>query len=74
MPFIPIIIYVVVNALNEYKQTNKKINIIVLILFILPIVIVINKPLIALDIAICLIGIIIYLKLDYQALLIKLYN
>lgn len=70
MPFIPIIIYVVVNALNEYKQTNKKINIIVLILFILPIVIVINKPLIALDIAICLIGIIIYLKLDYQALLI----
>ena len=60
----------IVNALNEYKQTNKKINIIVLILFILPIVIVINKPLIALDIAICLIGIIIYLKLDYQALLI----
>ncbi|HJF39701.1 MAG TPA: YfhO family protein, partial [[Clostridium] spiroforme] len=54
----------------EYKQTNKKINIVLLILFILPIVIVINKPLIALDIAICLIGIIIYLKLDYQALLI----
>ena len=39
-------------------------------LFIIPVVIVINKPLIALDIAICLIGIIIYLKLDYQALLI----
>lgn len=70
MPFIPIIIYVVVNTLNEYKQTNKKINIALLMLFILPVVIVINKPLIALDIAICLIGIIIYLKLDHQALLI----
>ena len=70
MPFIPIIIYVVVNTLNEYKQTNKKINIALLMLFILPVVIVINKPLITLDIAICLIGIIIYLKLDHQALLI----
>lgn len=70
IPFIPIIIYVLVDVLNEYKQINKKINIFLLILFILPAVVVINKPLIVLDIVVCLIGIIIYLKWDYQTLLL----
>lgn len=70
IPFIPIIIYVLVDVLNEYKQINKKINIFLLILFILPAVVVINKPLIVLDIIVCLIGIIIYLKWDYQTLLL----
>ena len=70
IPFIPIIIYVLVYVLNEYKQINKKINIFLFILFILPAVVVINKPLIVLDIVVCLIGIIIYLKWDYQTLLL----
>ena len=70
IPFIPIIIYVLVDVLNEYKQINKKINIFLFILFILPAVVVINKPLIVLDIVVCLIGIIIYLKWDYQTLLL----
>lgn len=68
IPFIPLIIYVVVTTLKQYKQLNKKIDYLMLIFLALPIFFLIKKPLIIFDIVSCLIIISLYLKFNHQVL------
>lgn len=66
IPFIPLIIYVVVTTLKQYKQLNIKIDYLIALFLILPIFFFINKPLIVIDIISCLIVISLYLKFNQQ--------
>lgn len=68
IPFIPLIIYVVVTTLKQYKQLNKKIDYLMLIFLAFPIFFLIKKPLIIFDIVSCLIVISLYLKFNHQVL------
>lgn len=68
IPFIPLIIYVVVTTLKQYKQLNKKIDYLMLIFLALPIFFLIKQPLIIFDIISCLIVISLYLKFNHQVI------
>ncbi|MFQ7170660.1 MAG: hypothetical protein ACLRQF_00220 [Thomasclavelia ramosa] len=63
LPFTPLIIYVVIQTINEYKQSQIKLDLKLIVLLILPIVLFYKEPLVILDIIICLVGILLYLRI-----------
>lgn len=68
IPFIPLIIYIVINALKEYRENNIKLDLSIIILLLLPVILFYKKTLIILDILVCLFVLIIYLKVNKQAI------
>lgn len=70
IPFAPLIIYVVVQAINEYKEKEIKLDLKLLVLLALPLLLYYKEPLVVLDIIICVVGLILYLKLTKKALYI----
>ena len=68
IPFIPLIIYVVILTLDEYHQRALKLDIKLLVLLVLPLLLFYRQPLVILDMGICFMGLILYLKISKQAL------
>lgn len=68
IPFMPLIIYVVIQTINEYKQKEIKLDFRLLVLLVLPLLLFYRQPLVILDIVICIIGLILYLKVTKNAL------
>ena len=72
LPFTPLIIYVVIQTINEYKQSQIKLDLKLIVLLILPIVLFYKEPLVILDIIICLVGILLYLRITERTLYLLL--
>ena len=70
--FTPLIIYVVIQTINEYKQSQIKLDLKLIVLLILPIVLFYEEPLVILDIIICLVGILLYLRITERTLYLLL--
>lgn len=68
IPFMPLIIYVVIQTINEYKQKEIKLDFRLLVLLVLPLLLFYRQPLVILDIVICIVGLILYLKVTKKAL------
>ena len=66
------IIYVVIQTINEYKQSQIKLDLKLIVLLILPIVLFYKEPLVILDIIICLVGILLYLRITERTLYLLL--
>lgn len=70
IPFIPLLIYITIYILNYLKQNNVKLNFKIILLLVLPVLSFYQQPLAILDMIICGIGVLLYLKNIKPALLL----
>ncbi|WP_279160653.1 YfhO family protein [Thomasclavelia cocleata] len=70
IPFIPLLIYITIYVLNCLKYDDIKLNIKIILLLALPVLSFYQQPLAILDMILCGIGILLYLKNIKSALLL----
>lgn len=73
IPFIPLLIYMTIYILNYLKHNDIKLNIKIILLLALPVLSFYQQPLAILDMIVCSIGVLLYLKNIKPALLLLVF-
>ena len=70
IPLIPVIIYLTIYVLQYFKQNSIKLDFKMIILLLLPVATIYQQPLVVLDMAACMIALLLYLKFTKSTVLL----